>query len=202
MRGYDGERTVFPQPFTPTFSGHETFVLRTNWLKKGYDVIKQHPDLFSRPDAYVKLGVGKNMAQSIRYWGRVVRDAAIDEWKITFLPKEHGGDFEPRLDSDEDWDMWMLAAARPERIPLRAMKIDTGWKIEVCLDRDRPDPYWCELVLKDVQMIDMNYRMERINSSLKRVRVAHAHMSEALHCAAAQLKVNTIVKVGWAGAST
>jgi len=29
------------------------------------------PNLFSREDAFVYLGVGKNMAQSIRHWGRV-----------------------------------------------------------------------------------------------------------------------------------
>lgn len=54
-----------------TFSGHETFVLRSNWLKKAYDLLQEHPDLFSLEDAFVRLGVGKNMAQSIRFWGRV-----------------------------------------------------------------------------------------------------------------------------------
>lgn len=62
-----------PRPssdITPTFSGHETFVLRSTWLKKAYDVLHETPDLFSRDDAFVLLGVGKNMAQSIRFWGR------------------------------------------------------------------------------------------------------------------------------------
>lgn len=54
-----------------TFSGHETFVLRSNWLKKAYDLLQETPDLFSQADAFVRLGVGKNMAQSIRFWGRV-----------------------------------------------------------------------------------------------------------------------------------
>lgn len=54
-----------------TFSGHETFVLRSNWLKKAYDLLQDFPDLFSLDDAFVHLGVGKNMAQSIRFWGRV-----------------------------------------------------------------------------------------------------------------------------------
>jgi hypothetical protein len=54
-----------------TFSGHETFVLRSNWLKKAYDLLHERPDLFFLEDAFVRLGVGKNMAQSIRYWGRV-----------------------------------------------------------------------------------------------------------------------------------
>src|SRR6476660_8018659 len=53
-----------------TFSGHETFVLRSNWLKKAYDLLQERPDLFFLEDAFVRLGVGKNMAQSIRFWGR------------------------------------------------------------------------------------------------------------------------------------
>lgn len=53
-----------------TFSGHETFILRSNWLKKAYDLLLQQPDLFYLEDAFVRLGVGKNMAQSIRFWGR------------------------------------------------------------------------------------------------------------------------------------
>jgi Protein of unknown function (DUF4007) len=53
-----------------TFSGHETFILRSNWLKKAYDLLQEHSDLFFLEDAFVRLGVGKNMAQSIRFWGR------------------------------------------------------------------------------------------------------------------------------------
>jgi hypothetical protein len=63
--------TLFTSPSpTFTFSGHETFVLRSNWLKKAYDLLRDEPGLFSREDAFVLLGVGKNMAQSIRFWGR------------------------------------------------------------------------------------------------------------------------------------
>ncbi|NCC32294.1 MAG: DUF4007 family protein, partial [Chloroflexia bacterium] len=49
----------------------ETFILRSNWLKKAYDLLRLDPELFYREDAFVSLGVGKNMAQSIRHWGRV-----------------------------------------------------------------------------------------------------------------------------------
>ncbi len=55
---------------TLSFSGHETFILRSNWLKKAYDILQEQPDLFFLEDAFVRLGVGKNMAQSIRFWGR------------------------------------------------------------------------------------------------------------------------------------
>lgn len=52
-----------------TFSGHETFHCKGLWLKKGYDFVKEGYS-FNEEDAVVKLGVGKNMVSSIRYWLR------------------------------------------------------------------------------------------------------------------------------------
>lgn len=130
---------------------------------------------------------------------QVSRDAAIDKWQITFEQKEHGGGFEPRLDSEQDWDKWLIAASRPERIPLRAMNIDTGWKIEVCLDRNPSEPYWCELILKDRQMIQPDYRMEQINRSLQRIREQYAAVSDTLRAAAEEIGLTTIVKVPGSG---
>lgn len=37
------------------------------WLKKGYDFVQAKHD-FNSPDAVIRLGVGKNMVASIRYW--------------------------------------------------------------------------------------------------------------------------------------
>lgn len=51
------------------FSGHESFPLRFAWLKKGYDSLKDDEYFFSRDDAMVRLGVGKNMVRAIRHWG-------------------------------------------------------------------------------------------------------------------------------------
>lgn len=52
----------------PTFGGHEKFVFRQGWLKKGVDAIRNDPLIFTRDDALVILGVGKNMVRSIRHW--------------------------------------------------------------------------------------------------------------------------------------
>lgn len=51
------------------FSGHETFVCRTFWLKKGYDFVMDGRT-FGDDDAVVALGVGKNMVTSIGFWMR------------------------------------------------------------------------------------------------------------------------------------
>ena len=52
----------------PIFARHETFHLRYGWLKKAYDQAKKDPQIFHRVDATVKLGVGKNMVNAIRFW--------------------------------------------------------------------------------------------------------------------------------------
>jgi len=52
----------------PTFGGHEKFVFRYGWLKKGVDALANSPAVFSDDNALVVLGVGKNMVRSIRHW--------------------------------------------------------------------------------------------------------------------------------------
>ncbi|WP_324680905.1 DUF4007 family protein [Hymenobacter sp. GOD-10R] len=51
------------------FQGHDTFICRNNWLKKGYDFLHSGGN-FTNADSVVRLGVGKNMVTSIRYWLR------------------------------------------------------------------------------------------------------------------------------------
>ena len=51
-----------------SFSGHQTFSFRYSWLPKGVLAVKEDPEIFFREDALVKLGVGKNMVDSIRFW--------------------------------------------------------------------------------------------------------------------------------------
>lgn len=53
-----------------SFGRHETFHIRTGWLKKGYDAIntKDSSLFFYQTNASDILGVGKNMVLSIKYW--------------------------------------------------------------------------------------------------------------------------------------
>ena len=53
------------------FSGHETFICKQLWFKKGYDFIADG-NKFSDEDAIIKLGVGKNMVSSIKFWMKAV----------------------------------------------------------------------------------------------------------------------------------
>jgi len=56
---------------TLKFSGHETFICRHFWPKKGYDFLKNN-NKFSEPEAVVTLGVGKNMVTSIKFWLKAI----------------------------------------------------------------------------------------------------------------------------------
>ena len=54
---------------SPRFSGHETFVCRFTWLPKVVRELARGPELFSNEDnAMVRLGVGKNMVRSAKFW--------------------------------------------------------------------------------------------------------------------------------------
>lgn len=53
------------------FSGHETFSIREGWLHKGLKLLIEHPDRLVADDAADWLGVGRNMAKSIRHWLQV-----------------------------------------------------------------------------------------------------------------------------------
>ena len=108
----------------PSFSRHETFHLRYGWLKKGYDAIAADPHAFTRDDATVRLGVGKNMVRSMRFWGlaakvyeadrsRAVRPAAMGR---ALLDGDAGMD--PYLERpDTLWVLHWLVFAPPCLVP-------------------------------------------------------------------------------------
>ena len=55
------------------FARHETFHPRYGWFRKAYRFAAWDPYIFKSPDAPVLIGVGKNMARSIRFWGLAAR---------------------------------------------------------------------------------------------------------------------------------
>ena len=64
-----------------SFSGHESFQCKTQWLKKGYDFVSIQSS-FNDSEAVIKLGVGKNMVSAIRHWLRAF-DIIDNEQNIT-----------------------------------------------------------------------------------------------------------------------
>jgi len=86
------------------FGGHEKFVFRQGWLKKGVDLVAQDSAIFTRNDALVSLGVGKNMVRSIRHWclATGVLEPQPDGPKATLQPTPLG-----QLLFDDDGDPYL-----------------------------------------------------------------------------------------------
>lgn len=79
---------------SPAFARHETFHPRYGWLKKGFEVASGDSEVFLRSDAHVRLGVGKNMVRSIRYWCHAFKvledDPAVGGRAMGSRPSEFG----------------------------------------------------------------------------------------------------------------
>lgn len=93
------------------FGRHQTFTPRYTWLKSAYDAVMAEPLLFTTHDAHRVLGVGKNMARSMRFWlqaAGLTREISGRKMVPTsfgqFLMSNDGGD--PYLESDAAW--WLL----------------------------------------------------------------------------------------------
>lgn len=90
-----------------TFSGHETFHCKSLWLKKGYDFVKDG-NSFNDEEAVVKLGVGKNMVGSIRYWlrafGLIDQDGNLSQLADYIFDTDNGCD--PFLEDTQT--LWLL----------------------------------------------------------------------------------------------
>jgi hypothetical protein len=89
------------------YSGHDTFVVRTFWPKKGYDFITHNGD-FNADNSVVELGVGKNMVSSIKFWMKALNLINEDDNRQTqladFLFAENGAD--PYL--EDTASIWIL----------------------------------------------------------------------------------------------
>ena len=84
-------------PDTIAFARHETFHPRFGWLKKGFDRATNNPGIFREDDAPVRLGVGKNMVRSIRYW--------CNAFKL--LESDQATDFGDALLGVSGWDTYI-----------------------------------------------------------------------------------------------
>lgn len=88
------------------FSGHETFPCKSMWLKKGYDYSVNN-NKFTDPDAVIKLGVGKNMVQSIRFWLRAF--GLSNDNEITEIARYLFDDIDGKDPYAEDnFTLWIL----------------------------------------------------------------------------------------------
>lgn len=121
----------------PRFSGHESFACRFTWLPKAVRLIESHPcALCSDDEAILRLGLGKNMVRSIRFWLDVFGIASLKNGEWSLLPFGRAvlasRGFDPFIERVEtQWLLhWMLTSRRDE--PLFAWRHVFG-------RRPRPD---------------------------------------------------------------
>ncbi|WP_416143623.1 DUF4007 family protein [Planococcus koreensis] len=50
------------------YSQHQSFYLRDRWLSKAIKNVQENNSFFYEKDAFEKMGLGKNMVQSLKYW--------------------------------------------------------------------------------------------------------------------------------------
>lgn len=81
---------------------HETFTPRYGWLKKGYEAAVADGNVFKAPDAIERLGVGKNMVRSIRFWCQAFKIIEAD--RTGFVKPTPFGD---KLLGEEGWDPYL-----------------------------------------------------------------------------------------------
>ena len=100
------------------FSGHESCACRYGWLPKLYEAVVEDPTLFSSDDAAIlRLGLGRNMVKSLRFWGEAFRltrtsnrEVHVTEFARMLLDPDGGLD--PYLETPGAlWRLhWMLTA--------------------------------------------------------------------------------------------
>ena len=91
-------------PSPPSFAGHQTFALRSAWLKKGLDALRSDARVFTADDALVTLGVGKNMVSAIRHWLLATQLAEATAERSSELQASSLGHF---LLSDKGYDPYL-----------------------------------------------------------------------------------------------
>lgn len=91
------------------FAGHETFTFRYGWLKKAVDGISSDPLLFRQDDAITKLGVGKNMVESIKHWAlatQIIIENKKRELGLSTLGESLFMEWDPYL--EDSASLWLL----------------------------------------------------------------------------------------------
>jgi len=148
------------QPNTAqVFARHETFHPRFGWLKKGFDKAAQDSGIFLREDAPVLLGVGKNMARSIRYW--------CSAFKI--LENDSPTDFGTKLLGSGGWDEYLEDTASLWLLHwklLEAPSLATAW--DFTFNQFRPVEFTQETLFNQLRSYNDRFAKSIADSSLKK----------------------------------
>ena len=164
-----------------TFSGHESFPCKTLWLKKGYDFVLENND-WNNLYSVVKLGVGKNMVASIRYWmrsfGLINNDGVTDVAHLIFDSNSGTDPFMEDLGT-----LWLLhyQLVRSNEVTLYNLFFTRFQRERMTFDRNHVVAFVKRFMLengkikqfnentikKDVGVLLQNYSLSRTPSSME-----------------------------------
>lgn len=92
----------------PIFGRHETFHPRYGWFRKAFTCTDNDANIFNDEDATLKIGVGKNMVRSIRFWGLAAK--LIVENELNSVAKRKSlttTDIGNSIFGDSGWDQYL-----------------------------------------------------------------------------------------------
>ena len=158
-----------------TFSGHESFPCKSLWLKKGYDFVVGGND-FNSPEAVIRLGVGKNMVASIRFWLRVFGVTENDKPKplADYLFNDQNGKdkylediatlwllhFNLVFSEDATLYKMFFCGVQRERTPFEREQVLTYVKLRMA-DAQKMTLFNPNTVKKDIAVLLQNYALPR-----------------------------------------
>ncbi|MEA5417741.1 DUF4007 family protein [Spirulina sp. CCNP1310] len=143
------------------FARHETFHPRFGWLKKGFEQASKNPDVFFADDATVKLGVGKNMVRSIRYWCRAFKLLNQDDDTPTI--------FGEQLLGTDGWDAYLEDPGSLWLLHWKLIEspcLATAWKI--VFDQFRASEFTSEELFYCLSDYCQSLRGKTADSSLRK----------------------------------
>ena len=177
----------FDEACIPAFARHETFHPRYGWPKKAVDAVDQNGlagdlmaahDLFADEElAVVKLGVGKNMVRSVRFWGiayKLLSSTKVEGRRVartaptrmgSFLFSREGGVDQYAEDMGTSWLLHWRLLAPPCSVPvwwvafneMRSIEFTEEQLDEIIMDRVRDVGGTASSVKKDLSCMMRMY---------------------------------------------
>jgi|LSQX01.1.fsa_nt_gb hypothetical protein len=92
-----------------SFARHQTFYLRAGWLTKAIFALEKDTSIFSKKDAAIELGIGKNMVSSLRFWVRAAGLVEKNSPNKNMRLSRFGSivkDYDPYFELDFTW--WLV----------------------------------------------------------------------------------------------
>ncbi|WP_284455272.1 DUF4007 family protein [Alloalcanivorax xenomutans] len=180
-------------PKQTAFGRHETFALRYGWLSKGFHHLSRSASSLDKDDATVKLGVGKNMVLSIKYWLKACQlvDVSNQPTELGRLIFDEDDGLDPYLEDEATiWLIHWLIATNPSQATswfwffnkyhkpvFTSLELTTAlgdWVRDVMVDGKRPS---AGTLKNDAQLIHRMYCQSVISNRMPLEEVLDSPLS-------------------------